>query len=351
MRGFAPKALIGGLAVCMFFSTSGQALATHVQCGDVITQDTTLDATVSCEDTADQTAVTIGADNITLNLNGHAIRAGCSGLATAVVNEGHTGVTIENGRLRGYQGARLSGVTANLLRRVHANACVEGPAIELLGSQGNRIERSSATTYRGTGISLRDSDGNFAVQNTAAGNNVGIGLLDSNQNRVERNTVAINNHAGIALERSSGNRVGRNLAFRTGDHRCRCGRGLVLSGSDRNTLDGNSVFRNQLDGILVLDSYGSRLLDNVIFENGRFEGPADGLFVDAGSEGTTVKRNRANRNSDDGIDVESPATKLVANTANDNRDFGIEAVRGVKGGANKAAGNGNPAQCTGVRCK
>jgi hypothetical protein len=34
-----------------------------------------------------------------------------------------------------------------------------------------------------------------------------------------------------------------------------------------------------------------------------------------------------------------------------NRDLGIEAVAGViDGGGNRASANGNPAQCTNVRC-
>jgi hypothetical protein len=43
--------------------------------------------------------------------------------------------------------------------------------------------------------------------------------------------------------------------------------------------------------------------------------------------------------------------RLESTTANDNGDLGIEAVAGVNdGGGNRASGNGNPAQCTGVAC-
>jgi hypothetical protein len=67
--------------------------------------------------------------------------------------------------------------------------------------------------------------------------------------------------------------------------------------------------------------------------------------------GTLLEANITTRNGDDGIDVESPATTITANLANDNTDLGIEAVAGVTdGGGNRASGNGNPAQCVGVRC-
>ena len=49
---------------------SGPALASHVRCGDTITTDTTLDSDlVNCPNTG----IVIGANNITLDLNGHTI--------------------------------------------------------------------------------------------------------------------------------------------------------------------------------------------------------------------------------------------------------------------------------------
>ena len=45
------------------------------------------------------------------------------------------------------------------------------------------------------------------------------------------------------------------------------------------------------------------------------------------------------------------AGRVSRNTANDNGDLGIEAVAGVRGNGNRAARNGNPAQCAGVTCQ
>ena len=77
----------------------------------------------------------------------------------------------------------------------------------------------------------------------------------------------------------------------------------------------------------------------------------DGIRVEPQAAGTLLQANITIRNGDDGIDVESQATTVTANVANDNTDLGIEAVSGVTdGGGNHASGNGNPAQCVGVRC-
>jgi hypothetical protein len=67
---------------------------------------------------------------------------------------------------------------------------------------------------------------------------------------------------------------------------------------------------------------------------------------------TLILRNTATGAGDDGIDVDSVATTLTRNGAFRNHDLGIEAVPGVTdGGGNKAAGNGNPLQCTNVFCR
>jgi hypothetical protein len=50
--------------------SGGQASASHVGCGDTITADTTLDSDLlNCPNNG----ILIGADGITLNLNGHVI--------------------------------------------------------------------------------------------------------------------------------------------------------------------------------------------------------------------------------------------------------------------------------------
>ena len=81
--------------------TGGEASADHVSCGDTITVDTTLDSDlVDCPNNG----IVIGADDITLDLNGHTID-GDGELVHAcpakefcdfgVANDGHDRVTIE----------------------------------------------------------------------------------------------------------------------------------------------------------------------------------------------------------------------------------------------------------------
>src|SRR5436189_3017872 len=94
------------VAGCVTFGTS-QASASQVSCGDTITADTKLDHDlVNCPNNG----IVIGADNITLDLNGHTIdsdgtpAAGCNPeidfCDVGVVNDSHRGVTVVGGEVR-----------------------------------------------------------------------------------------------------------------------------------------------------------------------------------------------------------------------------------------------------------
>jgi hypothetical protein len=123
--------------------------------------------------------------------------------------------------------------------------------------------------------------------------------------------------------------------------------GIVLrpeSGGAR--VEYNAVSRQSQDGIVVSGR------DALVAENAVSASVyGDGIRVAEDARGATVRANVATRHRDDGIEVLSPGTTVTRNLATDNGDLGIEAVAGtVDGGGNRAAGNGNPAQCTGVVC-
>jgi parallel beta-helix repeat protein len=267
---------------------AGPAAASHVSCGDTITADTTLDSDLDCAGDG----LRIGADDVTLDLGGHRIDAGGTGVDNGA---GHDGVVVEDGAIRASLGVSLVGASGNLLR---------GLTVE----EGN------------VGVSLDDSDDNTLVHNDVRLYEFfGIVLGGSSRNRIERNSVSTPFPAitGIGLGGSSNHNA------------------LV-----RNSVVGSGV------GVEISHSNGNRLARNSVSDS-----RSDGIFVTRRSRGSLVEGNVANRNGDDGIDVEARATTLTGNTANHNGDLGIEAVAGVTdGGGNRAASNGNPAQCTGVAC-
>lgn len=137
------------------------------------------------------------------------------------------------------------------------------------------------------------------------------------------------------------------------------GIGVLLNGASDNRVSHNAIVdsgRGIGPGIVVgiPDEFGPSprpVSDNVVERNTVTGQHADGILVAPVARDTTLDHNRVSRSAADGIDVLSPFTALARNVANDNAAYGIEAVAGVAdGGHNRASGNGNPAQCSGVAC-
>ena len=107
MSRFLP--VIAVLAACSVSSVAvGQEAPPGLECGDTITADTTLD-----RDLADcpSNGIVIGADDITLDLNGHTISGDGKPVRrcrrdqicdVGVANDDHAGVTVRGGSVRGF---------------------------------------------------------------------------------------------------------------------------------------------------------------------------------------------------------------------------------------------------------
>jgi len=71
----------------------------EISCGQIITQDTTLDQDLACPESVSH-AIVIGASNITLDLGGHRLSGG--GLSVGVLAVEQEGITIRNGVIEGF---------------------------------------------------------------------------------------------------------------------------------------------------------------------------------------------------------------------------------------------------------
>jgi parallel beta-helix repeat protein len=315
--------------------------ATHVRCGDVVTQDTTLDSDlVDCPGNG----VVIGASGITVDLGGHTVdgtpESGGKGIDDSA---GHDEVTVRNGTVRDFfRGVDLRGTDRSLISRL---TFASTSAVNLEEADGNVITRNNIA---GNGVTVFvGSSHNVIEGNSISGPGTGIQLWGGltgpaevrgtriERNRLTGNAVGLLIYLGAIETVASGNEVSGNSDL-----------GVAVAGTstllERNTVSGNG------QGIHVSGQH-TRLLRNRVTGN-----DGDGVLAGAGNNafGTVLEGNTASGNGDDGIDVENAQTSLARNTANDNGDFGIEAVAGVTdNGGNRAAGNGNPAQCLNVACR
>ena len=185
------------IAGVLAFSTP-MALADNVSCPALLTQDTRFDNDLICPGFG----LTIGAPNITVNLNGHTIDGG------GIHNDFHDGVTIKNGTLRGV-GVTLTSVSGNTLSKL---TLLTGAGIYLLRSNNNLVEKNAiSNNFFYPGIFLELSDNNTIEKNSAFNNRAGIAIGSSNNNLVQKNEANDNLHgSGISIFFSDDNLVEKN---------------------------------------------------------------------------------------------------------------------------------------------
>jgi parallel beta-helix repeat protein len=366
---------------CWLAVGAGPAFASHVSCGDVITADTTLDSDlVNCPNHG----IVIGADDITLDLNGHLVdgdgtpAAGCDPRKEpcdfGVFNDGHSGVTVKDGSVRDFAAGVLLGTMTGRARhnRVLGISATRNQFLGLgIFSQVRSVVRDSSVNgtldREGNGLALGDSH-HIRILNNSFRHNAhnGMEAFETNHTLIKGNLFSRSDDEAILME-GRGNQVRRNRLVRNGA-------GITLGAGSRNVVAHNRISRGR-DGIRVETGHDNLVADNVVVDTRRvgitlgihdpFVGGqrnlvrgnvvrrsrVDGIIVVAKDRHSVLLRNLVTRSGDDGFDVDSSTTTLTANRATRNGDLGIEAVFGViDGGGNHAGGNGNPVQCLNVSC-
>jgi parallel beta-helix repeat protein len=376
----APAMLVTLTTVVAFAATGTLALgggpssASHVSCGDTITANTTLDSDLTgCP----SNGIVIGADDITLDLNGHTIAGNGEPVKrcprrelcdTGVANDGHDGVTIRDGSVREFFAGVVVGRASQ--NRVLGISSSRNRFFGFVLAESSRsVVRNSAGNDNpapdGDGIGIFASRRLRIVGNSFRRNALGMHVEDSSDTLIARNRFARNADMGILME-ASRNRVRANRCSRNGE----C---IIVAPGNRNVVAGNRSFHD-IGGIAIEKGRGNLVARNVVL-HARFEGirlginkppiggaanvarenlvrgGRNGFLVAENDRHSVLRRNTAIAAADDGFDVKSNSAKLKANRALRNADLGIEAVPGViDSGGNIARHNGDPRQCTHIRC-
>jgi len=344
-----PLGLLAVAAMLLFTLTTGEALANHVQCGDVITQDTTLDSDLTCAGDG----LTVIHPGGTLDLAGHAIQG--SGSGTGITASGGT-IEVHGGTIRGFDSAINSDGPDAL--SVH-DMLVEhnGGGITCMYTPECSVVDSTLRFNRdGAAINLHapDHGGLGLVRgNRVRHNRVGV-IVTHYRASVTDNRIEYNSSLGIEIDYTAQVEMSKNVVAGNG------GDGIVISFLSSATISSNQIERNGGDGVAVIGDFFFGNTSAVVRKNRIARNGGDGVLVEAEGAHAVVEGNRTDRNGDDGIDIDAAATAppdaidtvVRANRAFFNTDLGIEAVAGTTdGGGNRARHNGDPAQCVGVSCK
>ncbi|MGH9278956.1 MAG: right-handed parallel beta-helix repeat-containing protein, partial [Acidimicrobiales bacterium] len=228
--------------------------AVHVVCGQVITQNTTLDTNlIGCTNNG----IVIGADNITLNLAGRTVSGtGVPGDGAGILAVGRTGVTIAGGVVSGFDGGVvIQGGARNTVRQVVVQDNV-----------GRINDPVLPNTPYADGILILDSSNNQVLNNQALRNGPlsGIGLRGNSDNNLVQGNLSESNRAllsGPSPESSLVDDMGYRLD------------GIGERLPNFNLLQFNNARNNGQDGFsLFTGANDNRLVGNISTSNG-FDGP------------------------------------------------------------------------------
>ena len=283
------RRIVAGAGALLLLSSgivaaAGPASAAHVTCGQTIMVSTALDGNVGpCA-----TGIVIGADNVTLDMNGFTISGNPgAGEGPGISVFERTGVTVRNGTVTQFDaGVAIERGSGNTVHNM-----------QLVGN------RSAGSDY-GDGVALFRSNNNRITGNQVRNNGPysGIGLIGSafnviDGNKITDNNQSANNTAGIRLENgppSNDNIVTNNLVTTSGTFGIQ-----VFAGGSRNVIRFNQAITSRLDGIVIFA--GGR--DNIVEQNSTRSNGQDGISVRsaAGSfgapTGNRILRNYSFRNA------------------------------------------------------
>ncbi len=288
-RSRARTAVVAAVSLLATLGVAAPAEASHVNCGTVLTRSTTLHQDVG---PCSGNGITVAANNVTLNLNGHRVfGTNQSGEGAGVLLRHVSGVVVVNGTVEQFDGGVvIEGGARNSVVRVTAR--------DNIGSSEG-MSGPSETLY-GDGIAVQGSSHNRIIGNHAVNNGPysGIALYevpDSDHPTTPANPVTNNVVHGNVVE--------DNVACREGPFCDNDGIRLEPNVGPDNLVSRNIVRRNGLDGISLFGrTHGNRLVENVVEDNG-YDGavPGDGIRV-FGFE-NLIQGNRSFDNAANGISV------------------------------------------------
>lgn len=245
-------------AAAMIFISPAVADASSVNCGDTITVSTILNSNLNCP----STAITMGADGITLDCNGFTLQS-VTGSGVGVSIPGRQNTTVKNCSIHGFTYG------------IHLYSSASGNFV-----LSNNV---SSNSFYGIVVDL-SANTNTLIDNTANSNSGGITVF-SYGNSLIGNTANSNAFFGIQVYQSTGNSLTSNITNSNGT-----GNGIEFIQSSGNTLTSNKADSNT-NGIYLISSSNNNFLNNSVNSNGNY-----GIYLSLSSDGNTLASSTANAN-------------------------------------------------------
>ncbi len=276
--------------------------------------------------TTNTNGITIDADNVTLDLNGHALigpgkAAGSTGDGIYVDGPQYN-IAIRNGTVRDW---RLSGINASFAANsqfealrcynngnygistlvsctVRGNTCCDNGGWGIFAANGSTV--SGNTCYENGARGITTGSG-CAIAGNVCYDNTTDGIYASGGSTVSGNTCSNNGGDGIL---GSASTISGNTCNSNDDD--------GIYGGGNSTVSGNTCYGNTGDGIEAW--HDCIVVDNTCTRNGFLAGDGAGIFVKSSSgNDNCIEHNRVTDN-DRGIDVDGSGNYIASNRASGN---------------------------------
>ena len=284
------KRLIGRFFLILVFSLISSFSVFAIECWEVITTDTYLaDDLLNCP----YHGIEIGADNITLDCQGHTISGSFDGAGVRIPISGFDGVKIRNCVVENFR----HGIVFIGDRGEISNNLLQGNKYDGLNFEG---EDSLITNNIFRNQSGDDLAGGFGLK---------LGQNGARRNTISRNTIENNTH-GIGFEYGVvGNTFADNIV------RNNQVTGFKLQKQIRENVFSGNVVKNNKIGFNFL---GDRINGNQFFSNYIIGNRIAGIQVDVGEEVANTIYNNYFQNPVNVIDPYSTSTWNIAKTKGTN---------------------------------
>lgn len=303
-------ALVGATALLATVGYPTSAGAVELTCGATITQSTTLTADLGpCPDYG----LHIGANNITLNLNGFRIfgtNEPRDGAGVWMV--GRSGVTVTNG----------------IIEFFDAGVAIEGGGGNTVSNMTLQHNIGGLRSFYGDGVAILSSVNNLVTNSTMRNNGPfsGVGLyslVDGDHPRATTGTSTGNQIIGNVVTDNVAARAGGPVTSTDND-------GIRIEPETHgNLISGNIVRNNGLDGIaLFAGSSNNIITNNTVEGHGMYRTSVrrgNGIILFNRGTGNVVENNLVRGNADNGIVVQGPVganAGATNNTIRFNLSFG-----------------------------
>ncbi len=368
IRAAVATAGSGVLVLGTMIAASIPASAASLSCGTVLLASVTLTENLDCTGYTAGNALNVGADDVTVDLNGYEILGPGDLYNTyGVADVGYNDVTVEDGSFSNFDvDIDLQGLTGAAVDRVKTtdhtveyNTAVDGEYVSELAVLG----LFSSDSY--TAVNLYASEDSTVAYSRMVSTFVGIEDQLGSDNTWAHNSIVNVDYAGVYMYEETSDVARDNTINGTG-----------ADGIEDEEGSGNTITKNTLNGLYDgVYSYGTD--ETISWNNGSHD--TYGIYTDEETDaiyvgnqfdngqfgietdfplGEVLEGNVTNHNSDIGIYVNTDyetsgsagtyAALLAGNVANFNR-FGLYSEIATSGSGNHATGN-KVENCFDVSC-